>query len=145
MWMDYLHATKNSQQMQLYRQMGELAYVAERKRQAIAFIKEDYARFIGLCLKRFVYFWAGVPQAGNSVLTPFANSLYLASSVLAVWGLARALRQHMPGAWLFFWLTLAYPLAYYAVFVLPRYRHPIEPELLILMVYIISEAEPRRP
>ena len=65
MWMDYLHATKNAQQMQLYRQMGELAYVAERKRQAVAFIREDYARFIGLCLKRFVYFWAGVPQAGN--------------------------------------------------------------------------------
>jgi len=145
-WMDYLHATKNAQQMQLYRQLGELAYVAERKRQAIAFIREDYARFAGLCLKRFVYFWAGVPRpAEKSALAPFSNSLYLASSVLAVWGLARALRKHMPGAWLFFWLTLTYPLAYYAVFVLPRYRHPIEPELLILMVYIISEAEPRRP
>ena len=145
MWMDYLHATKNSQQMQLYRQMGELAYVAERKRQAIAFMREDYARFAGLCLKRFVYFWAGVPRPEErSALAPFSNSLYLASSVLAVWGLARGLRKHMPGAWLFFWLVLIYPLVYYAFFVLPRYRHPIEPELLILMVYIISEAEPRR-
>ena len=144
-WMDYLHATKNVQQMQLYQQMGELAYVAERKRQAIAFIQQDYARFIGLCLKRFVYFWAGVPRTGNSALAPFANSLYLASSVLALWGLMRALRKHRPGAWLFFWLAVTYPLIYYAVFVLPRYRHPIEPELLILMVYIISEAEPRRP
>jgi 4-amino-4-deoxy-L-arabinose transferase-like glycosyltransferase len=142
-WMDYLHATKNAQQLQLYRQMGELAYVAERKRQAMAFIREDYARFAGLCLKRFVYFWAGVPRpAEKSILAAFPNSLYLASSALAVWGLARALRKHIPGAWLFFWLMLTYPLAYYAVFVLPRYRHPIEPELLILMVYIISEAKP---
>jgi 4-amino-4-deoxy-L-arabinose transferase-like glycosyltransferase len=143
-WMDYLHATKNVQQMQLYRQMGELAYVAERKRQAMAFIREDYSRFAGLCLKRFTYFWAGLPRTGNSALTPFANSLYLASSVLAIWGLVQALRKHRPGAWLFFWLILLYPLVYYAVFVLPRYRHPIEPELLILMVYIISEAGPRR-
>jgi 4-amino-4-deoxy-L-arabinose transferase-like glycosyltransferase len=145
LWMDYLHATKNAQQMQLYQQMGEMAYVAERKRQAMAFIRGDYARFAGLCLKRFVYFWAGLPRTGNWALTPFANSLYLASSVLAIWGLVQALQKHRPGAWLFLWLMLSYPLVYYAVFVLPRYRHPIEPELLILMVYIISEAEPRRP
>jgi hypothetical protein len=142
--MDYLHPTKNAQQLQLYRQMGELAYVAERKRQAIAFIREDYARFAGLCLKRFIYFWAGLPRAGNSAFTPFANSLYLASSVLAIWGLARAVRKHEPAAWVFFWLMLFYPLAYYVVFVLPRYRHPIEPELLVLIMYLISEAQPRR-
>jgi 4-amino-4-deoxy-L-arabinose transferase-like glycosyltransferase len=143
-WMDYLHATKNARQFQLYRQMGEMAYVAERKRQAIVFIREDYARFAGLCLKRFIYFWAGLPRTGNSAVTPFANSLYLASSVLAIWGLGRALRKATPGAWLFFWLTLFYPLAYYTVFVLSRYRHPIEPELLILIVYVISEAQSKR-
>jgi 4-amino-4-deoxy-L-arabinose transferase-like glycosyltransferase len=139
-WMDYLHATKNPQQLQLYRQMGEIAYVAERKRQAIAFIRQDYARFAGLCLKRFIYFWAGPPRAGSSALAPLTNPLYLASSVLAVWGLIRALRRRRRGAWLFFWLILIYPLVYYAVFVLPRYRQPIEPELLILIMYVISEA-----
>lgn len=143
-WMDYLHATKNPQQLQLYRRMGEVAYVAERKRDAIDFIRQDYARFAGLCLKRFVYFWGSPPRSGNSPIAPFTNPLYLASSVLAIWGLVRALRQRCPGAWLFFWLVLIYPLIYYAVFVLPRYRQPIEPELLILIVYIISEAEPRR-
>lgn len=143
-WMDYLHATKNPQQLQLYRQMGELAYVAGRKRQAIDFIREDYARFAGLCLKRFIYFWASPPRSGSAAFSPLTNPLYLASSVLAVWGLLRALRQRKPGAWLFFWLILTYPLVYYTVFVLPRYRQPIEPQLLILMVYIISEAEPHR-
>ena len=143
-WMDYLHATKNPQQLQLYRQLGETAYVAECKREAVAFIREDYARFAGLCLKRFVYFWASPPRSGSSAFAPFSNPLYMASSVLAIWGLVRALRRRKPGAWLFFWLILSYPLIYYAVFALPRYRQPIEPELLILMVYIILEAEPRR-
>jgi hypothetical protein len=32
---------------------------------------------------------------------------------------------------------------YYIVFPHPRYRHPIEPELGLLMVYVISEAEKR--
>lgn len=143
-WMDFLHPTKNAQQLQLYRQMGEMAYVTERKRQAIAFIKEDYARFAGLCMKRLVYFWAGLPHIGNSRHATLANSLYLASSVLAIWGLALAIRKHQPGGWLFFWLMMLYPLAYYIAFVLPRYRHPIEPELLILIMYVVSEAVPKR-
>jgi len=33
------------------------------------------------------------------------------------------------------WLLVLYPFPYYVTFVLPRYRHPIEPELLILIIY----------
>jgi len=142
-WMDYLHPTKNVAQLHLYRQMGEIAYVAERKRQALAFIGDDYARFASLCIKRFIYYWDGLPHPG-SALAPLANALFLTSSLLAFWGLGRALRQRRPGAWLFLWLILFYPLVFYIAFPHPRYRHPIEPELGILMVYIISEAEPKR-
>jgi 4-amino-4-deoxy-L-arabinose transferase-like glycosyltransferase len=141
LWMEYLHPTKNVVQMQLYREMGEMAYVAERKREAMAFIREDYGRFAGLCVKRFVFYWGGLPHSPDvSRLAPVANSLYLASSLLALWGLGRAIRKRRPGAWLFFWLVLCYPLVYYVAFPHPRYRHPIEPELLILIVYVISEA-----
>jgi 4-amino-4-deoxy-L-arabinose transferase-like glycosyltransferase len=141
-WMEYLHPSKNAHQMRLYREMGELAYVAERKRQAITFIREDYERFAILCMKRFIYYWRGVPRfTENAPLAPFKNSIFLASSVLAFWGLGRALRKHRPGAWLFFWLAVCYPLIFYFVFPHPRYRHPIEPELGILIVYVVSEAE----
>jgi len=140
-WMQYLHPSQNVYEMRLYRQMGELAYVAERKRQAIAFIRDDYGRFALLCVKRFIYYWGGVPRlAENPALAPFKNSIFLASSVFAFWGLGRALRQHRPGAWLFFWLIVCYPLVFYFVFPHPRYRHPIEPELGMLIVYVISEA-----
>jgi 4-amino-4-deoxy-L-arabinose transferase-like glycosyltransferase len=143
-WMDYLHPTKNVFEMRRYRELGELAYVAERKREAIAYIREDYGRFAGLSLKRFIYYWGGLPKASeNPALGLVRNSLFLASSVLAFWGLARALRRRTPGAWLFFWLILSYPLVYYFVFPHPRYRHPIEPELGILMLYIISEVQSR--
>ena len=141
LWMEYLHPTKNVVQMELYRRMGEMAYVAERQREALSFIREDYSRFAVLCVKRFVYYWGGLPHSPDeSWLAPAANSLYLASSLLAFWGLGRAIRKRQPGAWLFLWLVLCYPLVYYAVFAHPRYRHPMEPELLILIVYVISEA-----
>ena len=140
-WREYLHPTQNVYEMRRYRQLGELAYVAERKREALAFIREDYARFAGLSVKRFIYYWGGVPRLSEiPALAPLKNSVFLASSVLAFWGLGLALRSRKPGAWLFFWLVLCYPAVYYAVFPHPRYRHPIEPEVGILIVYVISEA-----
>src|SRR5438067_5040636 len=141
-WMEYLHPTQNVFEMQRYRHLGEMAYVKERKQEAIDFIRQDYGRFIGLSLKRFVFYWGGVARQENIAwVAPMKNALFLLSSALAFWGLARALRKHRPGAWLFFWLILCYPAVYYFVFPHPRYRHPVEPELLILMVYVISEVE----
>jgi len=143
-WREYLHPTQNVYEMRRYRQLGEIAYVAQRKREAIAFIREDYARFAGLSVKRFIYYWAGVPRLSEiPALAPLKNSVFLASSVLAFWGLGRVLRKRRPKAWLFFWLVLCYPAVYYAVFPHSRYRHPIEPELGILIVYVILEAQKR--
>jgi len=129
----------------LYRQMGEIAYVAERKQEALAFIGEDYARFARLSLRRFAYFWVGPPHPRKSASVVVGNVLYLGSSLVALLGLIEALRKHRPGAWLFFWVMLIYPLVYYVVFFLPRYRHPIEPELGILMLYAIHDAVSRQP
>ena len=143
-WMSYVHPSKNIVEFRRYQALGEIAYVAERKHEAMAFIRADWSRFAWLSIKRFVYYWNGLPKtSANSALSPFAKAAFLASSVLAFWGLARALRKCQRGAWLFLWLILSYPAIYYFVFPHPRYRHPIEPELLILIVYVISEARIR--
>ena len=72
---------------------------------------------------------------------PFEVGLSLIHiSVLAFWGLGRALRRRKPGAWLLFWLILLYPAIYYVVYPGQRYRHPIEPEMTILGVYLLTEA-----
>jgi hypothetical protein len=140
-WMEYLHPTQDVFAMRQYQAMGELAYIAMRKRQAIDYIQADYARFGGLCLKRFIYYWAGPPKATQPWwMNDAKNSLFLASSILMFWGLGRALRLRKPGAWLLFWLVLLYPAIYYVVFPAPRYRHPIEPEMAILAVFLLTEA-----
>ena len=82
------HPTQDSYAMRQYQLMGELAYIDLRKQQAIDYIKADYPRFVGLCLKRFIYFWAGPPKATQPPwLNDAKNSLYLASSILTFWGL----------------------------------------------------------
>lgn len=140
-WMWYLHPTRNLLQMREFQRLGEVQYIAERKQQALNYIAQDPARFAGLSAKRFIYFWAGLPRSSKiAALAPIKNSLFLASSVLALWGLGRALRRKVPGATLFFWLILVYPAVYYLVFPHPRYRHPIEPEMLLLGVYLITQA-----
>jgi 4-amino-4-deoxy-L-arabinose transferase-like glycosyltransferase len=140
-WMEYLHPTQDVYAMRQYESMGELAYIDMRKRQAIDYIKADYPRFAGLCLKRFIYFWAGPPKATQPPwLNDAKNSLYLASSILTFWGLGRALRMRKAGAWLLFWLLVIYPAVYYVVFPSPRYRVPIEPIMTILCVFVITEA-----
>jgi len=143
-WMEYLHPTQDVYAMKQYQSMGELAYIAMRRRQAVDYIKANYPRFVGLCIKRFIYFWAGPPKATQPPwMNEAKNSLFLASSVVAFWGLARALRLRKPGAWLLFWLIAIYPAVYYVVFPSQRYRVPIEPEMVILCVFLLTESGKR--
>jgi len=137
----YLDPPHDPSAMHQFESMGELNYIAMRKQQAVNYINADYGRFAILCLKRFLIFWAGPPRFTDPPwLAPAKDSLFLGSSVLAIWGLRRALRQRWPGAWLFFWLMLLYPAIYYFVYAIPRYRHAIEPEMTILCVFLLTEA-----
>jgi 4-amino-4-deoxy-L-arabinose transferase-like glycosyltransferase len=137
----YLDPPHDSYAMHQFQTMGELNYIAMRKGQALSYIKADYARFTGLSAKRFLCFWAGPPRVTDPWwLGRAKDSLFLASSVLFLWGLVRALRQRRPGAWLMLWLVLFYPAIYYFVYAIPRYRHAIEPEMAILCVYLLTEA-----
>jgi 4-amino-4-deoxy-L-arabinose transferase-like glycosyltransferase len=143
-WMEYLHPTQDVYAMRQYQAMGELAYVAMRKRQALDYIEANYARFAGLCVKRFLYYWDGPPKATQPWwMNDAKNSLFLASSVLTFWGLGRALRLRKSGVGLLFWLILLYPAVYYVVFPSPRYRVPIEPEMAMLCVFVLTEAGAR--
>jgi 4-amino-4-deoxy-L-arabinose transferase-like glycosyltransferase len=139
--MIYLDPMHDLYAMRQFQAMGELSYIAMRKEQAVAYIKADSARFAGLCVRRFICYWAGPPKATEPEwLGPAKNSLFLASSVLALWGLGRALRQRRRGAWLLLWLMLLYPAVYYGVYSILRYRHPIEPLITILCVFVLTEA-----
>jgi hypothetical protein len=139
--MVYLDATHDVYGMRQFQAMGELPYIEMRKRQALDYIRADYGRFATLCGRRFVYFWAAPPKDTQPPwMSEAKNSLFLAASVLTLWGLGRALRLRRQGAWLLFWLFLIYPAMYYFVYCIPRYRHPIEPEMAILAVFLLTEA-----
>ena len=146
MWMSYLPPSANKLELEKYQQLGELGYNAECKRLAFDWIRANPGRFAVISAKRVFYYWNGVPRPSDSrALWDFRDSAFLASSVLALWGLARALRQKRPGAWLLAWLVLTYPAIYYLVFAHARYRHPIEPELFMLGVFLVAQVDWQRP
>jgi len=144
MLMPYFQPNLNKLELEKYQQLGELAYSAECKRFAFDWVHAHPGRFAIVSLKRFFYFWNGVPRPTSS-LSPvdFRSSAFLATSVLAIWGAILAVRQRRPGAWLYAGLLILYPAVYYFVFPHARYRHPMEPELLILIVFLLSEARTR--
>jgi len=139
-----LQPNLNKLEFEKFQRLGELAYEADCKRLAFDWIRSQPGRFAIISMKRFFYYWNGVPRPSDSRAPwDFRSSAFLASSVLAVWGLGRALLQKRPGAWLFAGLVATYPTVYYFVFPHARYRHPIEPELFILAVFLLAEIRTR--
>ncbi len=140
MLMAYLQPNLNKLELEKFQRLGELKYEAECKRIAFHWIREHPRQFAIVSLRRFVYYWNGVPKPTDSRAPwDFRNSFFLAWSVLGIWGAGRVVRQKLRGAWLFSGLLLTYPTTYYFVFPHARYRHPIEPELVILAVYLLFQ------
>jgi len=127
-----------------YQQMGELAFCAEQGRLAREWIAQHPGKFVVVSLRRVVYFWNGLPrQFRIPWLAEIRNSHFLLVSVVGIWGLLLALKRRVHGVFLFASLLVFYPLVYYICFPEPRYRHPIDPELFILGVYLVSQARIR--
>ncbi|HUI83783.1 MAG TPA: glycosyltransferase [Candidatus Binatia bacterium] len=138
------HPSENDLVRERYRRMGELAFCADQGRRAREWIAENPGRFTVITLRRVIFFWDGLPRITKvQALAETKNALFLATSVLAIWGWMLAWKRRLHGAFLFGSLIVFYPLIYYICFPQPRYRHPIEPELLVLGVYLVSEARSR--
>src|SRR5581483_1512114 len=142
-WVALAHPTQSVIEYDKYKQMGEAAYVAQTQKNTVAWIKAHKHRFAVLMLRRFIYFWNGLPRLSKiPYLEQTKNSLFLATSVLGWWGLFLAIRRRIHAIWLFASLLIFYPAVYYITFPHPRYRHPLDPVILILGVFLVSQTRP---
>src|SRR5664279_5060364 len=145
-WVGMYHPSQNPILYRQYQEMGELAYSVEQSRLAKQWIAGNPKQFANLKFRRVVFYWNGLPRLSKiQALEQFKNSLFLASSLLSIAGLVLAIKHRVHGVFLFASLLLVYPLIYYVTFPQPRYRHPIDPELVILGVYLFTQVSPRSP
>jgi hypothetical protein len=136
-----------SPDFQRYKRLGELAYSRKQGDRAWAIIHAHPGIFTAHIFKRVWFFWVSVPHPVDgtlkSLLSEWARELsYAFLSLSGLLGLALALRNRLPAAWLFLWAFGIYPLLYYAVTVQARFRHPLEPIICVLSVYLFRSAKP---
>jgi hypothetical protein len=131
---------------QVYERMGEVKFAQMRQVEAIANLRARPGRFGRWTLDRFFFFWDGTPHpAERHPVQEYLRQLsYSLISACGLLGLALMLRRRGEGAGLFALVFALVPLVYYVVTVQPRFRHPIEPLIAILAVYLFRSTEPRR-
>ena len=144
--MEYLHPFQDPIQLRRYAEMGEVQYVSERGAAAKAFIAADPAHFLADVSRRVYFFWAGVPHPSDEAwYNEVGRTINFAVISLAgLLGLALAVRDRVPAAGLFAWAVLLLPIPYYLVTVHARFRHPLEPLITILGVYLFQSARRSR-
>ena len=129
-----------------YKALGEIAYVREQGAKAKAYIAAHRTHFALITLKRIYFYWVSVPHPDErSPLSEYLRELnYCFLSITGCLGLLLSLKNRTPAAWLFAWAFMLLPLTYYFVTVNARFRHPLEPLIAILTVYLFQSARPRK-
>jgi hypothetical protein len=144
---------------QQYVRMGEVAFAKMRGDEAQARIRARPRRIAKWTLNRFLFFWDGTPHPANGHLAnEYLRQLsYCFLSVCGLLGLGLMLypngqrtpagdpvRRRVEGAGLFALIFLLLPLPYYLVTVQPRFRHPMEPLIAVLAVYLFRSTGSRK-
>ena len=145
-WGTDIPISGGSHELRRYAELGEVAYSRMQGKRARAMIAADRGRFAREILLRFQFYWAGVPHPyDHGVLNEFVRQLnYSFLSVAGLLGLALSLHRRVPAAGLFAAAFVVLPLIYYLVTVQARFRHPLEPLITILAVYLFRSADPTR-
>jgi 4-amino-4-deoxy-L-arabinose transferase-like glycosyltransferase len=143
LWTRNEHPGNNPEAMRKFQELGEIGFMTEKRQEVKQFIREHPGRFLWFTVERAVYFWIAPPQA--TILAGYdlmisRHTNFLLAAVLAFAGLWLTIRNRKRGAFLLACFLLIYPLPYYLVMPFVRYKHPIEPEMILLIVYLFWEA-----
>jgi hypothetical protein len=123
---EFLHPRTYESEARAVRELGEVEYMRRAGDEALEWIGSHPGTFLKLTAHRFVYFWAG------PLYSPLYGALSLALTLLAVLGAVRALPRLAAPQRAALLIPLAtYPLIYYIVAYMPRYRIPIDWILLL--------------
>jgi 4-amino-4-deoxy-L-arabinose transferase-like glycosyltransferase len=126
------------EEIRKYIRMGETAFMDEKWRRATEFIRTHPRLEAVLWGRRFVATWTGVEkplegfQNAESDLFRFVLVFNVLVAIGAFTGIAVLIWRRSTYVFPMSAIPLMYPLVYYATHTSLRYRHPIDPVLLIL-------------
>ena len=144
-----LHPIDNQAERDHYVEVGELEYMREKQSLALDYLFTHPAVVIRMTTERFTGIWTGGSVHPLDDLIKARNPrfhLVVFSNLFAAFGTLAAIlilfRKRSP-----FFLPLAvfpvvFPLVYYFALATPRYRHPIDPVIVLLTAFAISQITP---
>jgi hypothetical protein len=123
----YRHPTINPTEVKILRDLGEIEYMRQAGREALDWIGAHPGVFLWLTIQRFANLWLG------PLRRPVEARGVFALTILALWGLWLSFPSLTVPQRAALIIPLAtYPLIYYIVAYMPRYRVPIDWILIIL-------------
>jgi 4-amino-4-deoxy-L-arabinose transferase-like glycosyltransferase len=130
------HPTANAVVLKEYAAMGEMGFIDYYKKDALRFVRQYPAEFLNLTRNRTWWFWDGtsLPYQTREWWRPWE---FWPLSLGGWLGLLFVLTRRPRGWLLLSAALLVYPVPYYFVYPVAKYRHAIEPELLLLSVYFV--------
>ncbi len=110
-----------------YARLGELRFMDEKFAEARQFIAHDPSGFAGRMLRRMVEFW----YRPYSLPWLVIEMLGWLGAVLAIW--------KNRNRWVWLLMLGVFPWVYCVTHNFPTYRHPIEPVVILLAAYGVTE------
>ncbi len=135
---------RNANELTKFKAMGEIAYMSDKLNKSLKFIVNNPFDYATRTIRRSIAFWSG----GASVDTIFwfygrfatlKHIIYMLPTLLGFCGLFLMIRSKRADGFLFLILLLMYPVVYYLTHTLPRFRFPIEPEMIVLSAFALTQ------
>lgn len=142
-----MHPISSTAEREKYIALGETAYMQEKREEAFRFMRTHPATDVRFIRDRFVEFWSGGTPHPLADFLRFRSVEY---RFILLFNLAVAAGAFAGVVWLFRMRSLyavplaayviVFPCAYYLTLAIPRYRHPIDPAVLLLTSMALGAA-----
>ncbi|MGB9402580.1 MAG: glycosyltransferase family 39 protein [Candidatus Acidiferrales bacterium] len=137
-WLDSsAHPSINANALAEFVRLGEIPFMQEKRREALGFIARHPAQFLVTSLRRGIYMWTAfwnLDPANLEIELHNPGNIYLTAllTIVMLIGLWQAFRTNRRAALPYALVLLIYPLVYYVTHPEIRYRHMIDPEIIVL-------------
>jgi hypothetical protein len=143
-WTPWLHPNDSPEEARKYKQMGEIAFMAEKRQEAFTFMRTHPAETVNFMFHRFVENWLAItdnPADAWSATPLYLKAFIVMNFLLSLFTLLGALfvyRSDPVEGFPYVIVLLVFPLIFYLTHSSLRYRFPMDPIMIILAAYGVS-------
>jgi|CZKC01.1.fsa_nt_gi hypothetical protein len=143
-WAGELHPNDYAPEREKYARLGEIEYMRQKQSEAIQFMESHPRDTLRFFWRRFADNWMGTWEPIQDTWThmPFAYRAFFVSnislSLLGLLGLLLLYHEKNQYAFPLATFPLIYPIVYYITHSSLRYRHPIDPALVVMAVFALA-------